>query len=813
MKLIKKLPDPLLNECQKKWDEFCTASKEAKIPLPNNPELIEIIQQVFTFSDFAAKSCIRHPEILYDLIQSNDLQREYRTDEYYHIIQSHIADIKNEAELSPILRKIRCREMVRIAFRDLAGWADLSETMTNLSTFADACIDKTLSCLYDLHCSEYGIPVDADGSQLYLVVLGMGKLGAWELNFSSDIDLIFAYGAGNNEHTLHPATCTLQPESFFTRLCRQLINILGAKTADGILFRVDMTLRPFGESGPLAMNFDAMDEYYHIQGREWERYAWIKARVAAGNKTAGANLLKRLNPFIYRRYLDFGVFESLRDMKYKISLEVKRKGVKGNIKLGAGGIREIEFFGQIFQLIRGGVEAGLQERPIQKVLKILAEDGHIEQDICDELTAAYIFLRNTEHRLQEFADQQTHKLPTDPLEQARLAASMGFEDWDKFISEVILHRKTVHHHFNRLLEAKNPENSDEKQNSKLKMLWQNPADNEYNHKILSALGFYNNSGEVLRLLDSFQKDAAIRNLSKEGWESLDRLIPLVLQTVSTSEHPLLALSRIIDLLKSIQRRITYLSLLLENPSVLTHLVNLANASSWILSFLTRHPVLLDELLDPRTLYLPPKRSELEKELRHRLEQILPDDLEYQMEVLRIFKQVNILRVAAADITNALPLMKVSDHLSDIAETILNEVVHLSWHYLVEKHGEPECYLPCSQTHGCERKDTCDKGFVVIAYGKLGGLELGYNSDLDLVFLHAGTKEQTKGGERPVDNSQFFARLGQRVIHILTPHTSAGILYETDMRLHQAEMPGFWSVILIHLKNMKCRKHGHGRNRL
>jgi glutamate-ammonia-ligase adenylyltransferase len=545
-----------------------------------------------------------------------------------------------------------------------------------------------------------------------------------------------------------------------------------------------MDLRPFGGNGPLVMHFDAMEAYYGEQGREWERYAWIKGRPVAGDIAAGERLLARLNPFIYRRYLDYGVFESLREMKAGIAREVKRRDLKDDIKLGAGGIREIEFFGQVFQLIRGGVSRPLQARPIGTVLDRLAREGTIERSVRDELRAAYTFLRRTENRLQAFGDAQTHKLPADDAGRARLAAAMGFGDYDGFSEALETHMSAVRRHFSALLEPGGDDQGEHDgegiREADLERVWQSPDDGERAKEILSAAG-YEEAGETLGTIRHLRESTATAALSREGRERLDRLMPQILKAASQADQPALALSRILELIRTTQQRTSYLALLLENPSALSHLVRFATTSAWILTFITRHPVLLDELLDTRTLYTPPDRSELEAEIRERLDPIPPDDLEYQMDALRIFKQVNVLRVAAADVTDALPLMRVSDHLSDIAETILDRSLSIARRHLTEKHGEPVCGLPDGEE--------CREGFAVIAYGKLGGLELGYGSDLDMVFLHAGASEPTQGGERPTDSGYFFSRLGQRIIHMLTARTPAGTLYEADMRLRPSGASG------------------------
>jgi glutamate-ammonia-ligase adenylyltransferase len=463
-----------------------------------------------------------------------------------------------------------------------------------------------------------------------------------------------------------------------------------------------------------------------------------------------------------------------------------------NIKLGLGGIREIEFFGQIFQLIRGGVAPTLQEQSTRKVLKVLARENYIPQQTCDELTRAYEFLRNTEHRLQEFSDQQTHEIPADPVARMRLAASMGFADAESFTRHLEQHRRIVHDHFNQLLGPKDSDCTDdqgEKIESGLEAVWKGLIEDEQGRKVLAEAGF-ENPNQVIRLLDYLRNDPETRLLSSHGRNRLDKLMPVMLQVIGRSEQPLVVLSRILDLIKAIERRTNYLALLLENRIAIVHLVKLAVASPWVVSFLARHPVLLDELLDPRTLYLPPEKSDLKEEIRKNFDLISAKDLEYKIQELCIFKQANILRVAAADVTRAIPLMRTSDHLSEIAETVLNEVVDLSWEHLAQRHGTPKCKLD---------DERIGRGFAVIAYGKLGGLELGYGSDLDMVFLHAGTQGQTRGGKYPIDNAQFFARLGQRVVHILTAHTPAGMLYQPDMRLRPSGSSG---ILVSHIQGFK-----------
>ncbi len=763
----------LAAKAEEKWQALVKASEGCGVSLPGETEFRRAACRVFAFSDFVSETCIRHPDLLGDLIHGGDLARRYPADEYGKTLRALLTGIQEGTALEKLLRHFRRRELIRIAWRDLCGWSDLFVTMAELTALAETVIDQTQALLCRWQSATHGVPTGPDGSHQELVVVGMGKLGAQELNFSSDVDLIFAYPQSGQTVG---ASVSVSNEEFFMRLCRRLLQVVGKVTADGFVFRLDLRLRPFGDNGPLAMSFDAMEHYYQLQGREWERYAWIKARIVAGDRRSGEMLLKRLNPFVYRRYLDFGAFESLRDMKKRISLEVTRQEMADNIKLGRGGIREIEFFGQVFQLIRGGIYPALQERGILKVLSILGESSTVPRNVCSALQNAYIFLRNLEHRLQEFSDKQTHRLPGESNERQRLALSMGFDDPVEWNGQLETHREIVHKHFSLLLDSGSDQETD-KQHS-LSALWLGLLEGNRRDRLLADLG-YEPPASAWHVLEQLQAELAQQPLGKEGRRRLDKLMPLLLKAAGNTSSPLTTLSRISGLIKAIDGRASYLALLLENPGARDHLVKLSSDSSLIAAFLAHHPVLLDELLDPRTLYAPPQKKELEQELRLRFEQ-LPEDLEYQMEALRIFKQVNVLRVAAADVTEALPLMRVSDHLSDIATIVIARVLELTWHHLLAKHGRPAGAVNDAPTGG---------GFAVVAYGKLGGLELGYGGDLDLVFLHSGTEGLTVGGPHPIDNRQFYARLGQRVIHILTSHTRAGILYETDMRLRPSGSSG------------------------
>ncbi|MBI3575820.1 MAG: bifunctional [glutamate--ammonia ligase]-adenylyl-L-tyrosine phosphorylase/[glutamate--ammonia-ligase] adenylyltransferase [Gammaproteobacteria bacterium] len=718
------------------------------------------IPRVFAASDFVARACAQYPRELGAFIESGELFHPYAPGELARRVAHTLADAADETALKHRLRVLRRREMVRIAFRDLAGWAELPEVMATLSELADACLDQAL-----VHLQRW---LEAPPG---FVVLGLGKLGGGELNFSSDIDLVFAYAddgdaAGTSHHER------------FVRLAQRLIQALAEPTADGFVFRVDMRLRPHGASGPLAVSFDTMENYYQVHGREWERYAFIKARVVAGDRAAGAELLQRLKPFVFRKYLDYGAIESLRAMKALIEREVLRKGMEANIKLGPGGIREIEFIAQALQLIRGGREPPLQERALLPVLDRLVAAGHLESTARDALHAAYVFLRNAEHRLQMVADAQTHDLPADELGWGRLAYAMNSSSRAAFETALTRHRRKVQEQFSLMFRVPHGEAAAEEV-SELVGVWLVPDDHEKSADLLRAAG-YREPENVLAMLRDLREGSAYEAMSAEGQARLDRLVPLLLVAAALTRAPETTVTRLVGLLEDVGRRTSYFALLIENPMALSQLVKLCAASPWIAGWIARHPIVLDELLDPRALHTPLMYAALAEELHARLAAVSVDDIELQMELLREFHHSHLLRIAATDLGPGLAAERTGAHLADLAEVVIGESLALAAAALVKRHGEPVC-----RRHG----ESYRPGFAVIGYGKLGSRELGYASDLDMIFLYEGCEEGVTNGARAVSNEEFFARLGQRLIHFLTTRTPGGVLYEVDMRLRPSGQSG------------------------
>ena len=797
---IQALPDLLQESIAQQWLSFAESSNDFS-SLPE--EVAASLIKVWACSDFVMQTCIRFPELFNELATGGDLLKSYSSEAYR---ESIVTDLKfsDEKALAQHLRIFRRREMLRIVWRDIAGWAEFKETTADLSYMAEACIDFALSNLHQWQCETSGIPVSSEGEEQKLVVLGMGKLGAWELNVSSDIDLIFTFP---EEGEVKGGPKQLANSEFFTRLGKKLIQALDQNTEDGFVFRVDMRLRPFGQTGPLVSSFPAFENYYLVHGRSWERYAMVKVRAVAGDREQGELLLSAIKPFVYRRYLDYGAFESLRELKEMIKQEVQRKSMHNNVKLGAGGIREVEFIAQVFQLIRGGRDTDLQERRVLVILDFLSQKKLLPDDVVNELKQAYVFLRNTEHRIQEYQDRQTHNLPDDEAGQLRLAIAMNFKDWHAFLTELNKHRNRVEAHFEQVFVVPQDENMEVTEGieksavSQLEALWHNKLDEQDANILLTEKGF-SNSSAALKQLQTLHQSRQYASLSRQGQKRLDRLIPLLLDELHQVENTDTTFDRILSLISKIARRSVYLALLSENPMVLSQLIKLCSASPWIAGYLQQSPILLDELMDPRSLYRPPVKAELEADIRQRLSQLDLDDVEQCMDELRHFKQSNILRIAAADIADALPLMEVSDHLSWVAEIVLQQALEQAWRHLVARHGRPICQL---------EGDLCDKGFAVIGYGKLGGYELGYGSDLDMVFLHGSESSQLETtadeskAEKSIAVSVFFARLGQRIIHLLSAHTSAGTLYEADMRLRPDGASGLLVTNLKSYRDYQLKK--------
>ncbi len=643
-----------------------------------------------------------------------------------------------DEQLKSSLRQLRQAVMARLIARELTGRCTLDEAVTVISDLAEVTIAHAWQQVSQPD-PRYGQPVGEESGEVQkLIVVGMGKLGGRELNVSSDIDLVFVYP--EDGETSGPSR--ISNHEYLARIGKRLIQLIADPTDEGFVFRVDMRLRPFGDSGPLVCSFAALENYLITQGREWERYAWIKGRALTGDEDG---LMALVTPFVYRKYLDYGAFQSMRELHAQIRREVMRRDRVDNIKLGPGGIREIEFVCQVFQLLRGGRHKALRTRSTQAMLTEMENWGLLMPEQVAELRAAYIFLRNLEHRIMYLDDAQTQMLPTGADDQARIAASMGFENWETFRKALDTHRRIVTGHFEDVFEDRQ-EHAPSHDSA-----WHEGNEEEYIQR-LAEYG-YQDAPEARRRILSLQSGSRYQQMPERSRRRLDLLVPSLAQTAARFANPDQTLARLLVLVEAISRRESYLALLAEHPQALQRLAELYSASSWVSGFLTRHPILLDELLDPRLLEQKPDWPKLGTRLRAELAEH-PDDTEARMDVLRIFQHTQIFRLAAQDLAGMWTLEHLSDQLSALADLALTVAMEQIWPELAGRHRDRPL-------------------FSAIGYGKLGGKELGYASDLDLVFLYED--------DYP-DAGEIYARFTRRIINWMTALTPAGVLYDIDLRL-------------------------------
>lgn len=760
------VPRPALLQLQTKESlqkilQACTVEQKEQLTLLlQQPMMSDLLERALAVSLFLRKLFIARPALLLSVLNDPMLFTDV-DDGYFAGLMDHFQP-ETDSELDVGLRQLRQWQMARFIMRDLGGLCGTQQMMFELSWFADACIEKACSWHYQDMIKVHGMPIGRYCNlPQQMVVLGMGKLGAFELNLSSDVDLIFAYpeaGETSGEKVI-------DNQLFFTRLSQRVVKSLDRVSIDGFVFRMDLRLRPYGQSGALILSFDATELYYADQGREWERYAMIKARCVAGDKCRGEALLKRLKPFVYRKYTDFSAIQALREMKALINREVRRQSKQNDVKLGAGGIREVEFIAQSYQLIYGGRDEKLQQRGVLNVLDYLGEMGILQGKVAQQLKTAYFFLRDAEHTIQAINDEQTQKLPTDELSLLRVAYALGFTTTESFMQELDLQRQIVRENFEKVIAT--PQGEKQQEISEWRQIWLEKP--HYFEQSLYEHGF---NAEECRLLLQLKNDQRLNRMESIARERLEVFMPKLLNALAAVENRGDAVAGLVALIEAVLRRTIYLVLLNENPQALERLVTVAIASPWIIQQLAKQPVLLDELLNTQGLGHVPDVNKLRELLRQQGLRLPLEDQEAHMQMLRYFRLAHHLHIVAAEATGKLPLMKVSDYLTFLAEAILEYVLNLAWLQAVDKYGYPTRHgEPCPSPE-----------FVIIAYGKLGGIELSHKSDLDIIFLHDADDEGMTDGEKSIDNPMFYTRMGQYITHLLTTRTMLGQLYDVDMRL-------------------------------
>ncbi len=735
-----------------------------------------LLERIFLLSPFVKNLIQRRPNFLCKLLERDLLGRTLPKDELWKTASDFLNNAKSETDYCTKIRNFRNAMMLRIAIRDLGGICGFRETVADLSDLACICLEKTISWLEQDMNAKFGLPCDETGRRVRLIVLGMGKLGAFELNFSSDIDLVFSY---SRQGKTEGGKQSITNDEYFFEQCRRLVRIFSMVTQDGFVFRVDTRLRPFGDSGPLVICSEAMAEYYENHGRQWERYALLKASAVAGDIDEGKRLLESLKPFIYRKYIDYSTVNSLKEMKAMILAEQAGRTGPDNVKLGPGGIRDIEFVVQTFQLIKGGRIKALQVRPLLNALEVIERLKLLDENTCTNLGKAYVFLRTVEHRLQEYDDRQVQTLPKDEYRKRLLSLSLGFDSWAKFHKVYREHTDKSAKVFKGLFEEKKEvegptsetgEPRTKNRTVEAMMIWSDPLDDKA-HKSLSSLGF-SVPDKVGKLLYSFKESKKVKALSGQVREIIDTLVPSLIEASTTTPYPDKALEAGLNIFEAVLKRSIYLILLNQYPTALKHLVYLCSRSRMVAELLRRQPILLDELVSGATLFRSYSKKNLKELLDTSLSAISPNDLEHWMDEIRRFKKAHLLRIAATQLRGMIDAFRAGIELSNLAEVCLETIFKRAWKDLSEKR--PDFVRKCSNfTSG---------GLAVVAYGKLGSKEMNYSSDLDLVFLYDHKKFGNLTGGEQANLGYFYSRLIQRAIFLVSARTSQGILYEIDTRL-------------------------------
>ena len=705
------------------------------------PPDAQALRQLAIASDFAIDAIVAQPDLLPRLLDQAQLP-----------LPPPVLSGDNRQDWPGLLRRYRQAESTRLVWRDVVQGAGVDEILAGSTALADTCLQLALEALECEFAARHGVVRDATGAPQRLVVFALGKLGGGELNFSSDVDLVYAYEREGESD----GPRVLAAPDYFARLGQQLAKLLDEVTGDGFCHRVDLRLRPFGNAGRLALSFNAMESYFQREGRDWERYAWQKARPVAGDLAAGGRLLALLQPFVYRRYLDYGALDGLRAMKAMIAAEVARKDMADDIKRGPGGIREIEFLVQALQLIRAGREPALRERRLLPALQALVEAGHVEPEAGASLAAAYRFLRRLENRLQMLADRQTHALPDAPLARARIAHGLGYADWPSLQAALAGQRALVSEEFGALLSPRVRSGG----GSDLHQYWCGLPDAD-DASALADAGFQE-AGELHRSLRDLARAPAVRDLSDAARARLGRVLPALLQAAAGGGTPDVVVRRMLPLLHTILRRASYLALLDEQPAALQRLADALARSALLGERLAAHPLLLDELLDVRVSGELPDAQAMQDECHAA---IAGRDTEAGLDALNEVRQALSFRLALALLDGRMEAQDCAQRLAWLADAVVACVLEMARADLRGQHGE----IPGA-------------GFLVLGYGSLGGKELGFGSDLDLVFLYDAPADGVSDGARPLEASRLFLRLAQKIVALLETRTGAGRLFDVDVRL-------------------------------
>ncbi|MFT5659139.1 MAG: glutamate-ammonia-ligase adenylyltransferase [Gammaproteobacteria bacterium] len=747
---------PLLVDDQYHWRQIQSIFESDDYLLDR--DLQHKIERLAISSSYALIQICRNPSLLLKLNELKQFDLEKNS------LVTACDGSPDIATTQKILRQYRHAKLIEIIYLDVVNNISLKQTLIQLSNLADQLIKCALAAAEKHLIAKHGQPLDTNNNPITLNVIAMGKLGGQELNFSSDIDLICSYA---NEGELS-GFGHLAYQEFFTRVVRLFAKLLNDTTEDGFVYRVDLRLRPWGKSGPVALHHMALEHYYQLHGREWEQYAMVKARIITGSDSDREYLNSILTPFVYRKYHDYRVFEGLASLKDQIDNQAKSKIMRDNIKVGSGGIREIEFFVQAFQILKGGRNKRLQSQQIFICFKILQSQNIVDSKTIEVLRKAYIFLRRLENRIQMIGDEQLHSCPHQPLVQARIAHSLNLPDWPAVQVQLDAHRARVSYHFNELFKA-------DVEADNTMVITDTIGDEKMDSQkieLMQSFGIHQAS-EINQKLAEFFASNSWGFMSAKAKQRFTRLLPDLLKSVSqTEDHPVL-FARLLKLFSSIAGRSVYFELLYQNIPLLKNLVQLFDQSEWIAQEVAQYPMLLEHLIQVGDADKKFDRDQIADSLKIQLDNVV-GDTELELDVLRLFKREQTIVIAIAELSEEISAIKVSQYLSELAEIILHAVYLLASSALQNQYGMPFC-----TTDNISR----EANFAIIGYGKLGGKEMHYRSDLDVIFLHdsSGT-EQVTNGTKSIDNNVYFARLAQKIISMTSILTSSGKLYEIDSRL-------------------------------
>ncbi|MFO7577156.1 MAG: bifunctional [glutamate--ammonia ligase]-adenylyl-L-tyrosine phosphorylase/[glutamate--ammonia-ligase] adenylyltransferase, partial [Pelovirga sp.] len=791
-------PDAALNNLERLFD---SVDRDLLTAVLRDPLRRQRLLTLLGGSAFLSAILFRQRHYFPELFADKRLEQSSSEDAMLADLRRLIADDADFFQLKAGLRRYKAQQILRIGARDLCRLAPLEEVTGELSDLAAAALQRAYEICSAQLQKDYGPPLqeDADGRQrsASMTILGMGKLGGRELNFSSDIDLIYCYSSTRGETGGGQRGEKISLHRYFVKLAEMITRALHQVTEDGFVFRVDTRLRPDGNSGDLAISLDGAETYYESWGQSWERAAMLKARPVAGSIPLGNELLRRLKPFVFRRYLDFGMIEDIKVMKQKINASLERhQEQERNLKLGVGGIREIEFFIQALQLVNAGTRPHLQQRNSLQMLDLLRQEGLVSAADQQTLSEAYRFLRTAEHRIQVVQEQQTHSLPQDPRAFEVLARRSGFADGDAFSAALDRHRQGVHAIFRDLFHSADEEMTEVR--PEVKLILSADADVDLVKDLLEEKGFVNPDA-AYTALQVLRGGSSSRRLTRRGHRCLEKLAPLLLGELLDSPNPDQALNNLDAFLNSIRARSSFFSLLVENPAIVRLLVALFGSSQLLSRIFIQRPELLDTMVSQSYAVETKTREQMSEELAEQL--ALAEDFELRLDVLRRFRNEEFLRIALNDLHGQIRQGGTARQLSLLAEVCLEHAWRIARQELAPRFGAP---------YGEGTADIArETAFSVVGMGKLGGHELNYHSDLDIIFIYAeeGTTRPLPDTDparyRQLSNHEYFAKLAQRIITILTLVTREGFVYKIDTRLRPSGNQGPLVTSLAAFRRYHC----------